>query len=781
VSASDAPKSDRRIVRTMAEATDFLQGAAQAGLLYLDTETTGLRPHDGDRLVGFSAHWRKGGVRKSIYVPFRHEWKPEAASGDLFEHDRENDPFDNAAPDAALEIVRAVPALPVPNIWWHARFDSAILSKDEVLVDWSRTRCAMLLCQIIYAGKYDDFRLKPFALGAFGLKAEDRAALDAWFKKHKMSIRTRGAMAKANPYLVAEYAMADCEMVADVRERSMKDYDSSLQATVHLEYAAMPELNFMEEGGCAVRYDFLREQEAKLTTEADSIAAELGCEMTKARELADYLVKHGVVLTELTGGGKTWEDQVGAVVKRLSSPDMPKGASAAFERGSTTARTFKDLSDLFDDICARHGISPPKDIVAALQKKGTSRQIATHEKALSKTGHPLALRVLRWKELTKSIEFLTALRQFAESGDGGRIHPGIRQLGADTGRTSQSEPNLQQMPRSADAGVRRAFVAPEGFNLWLIDYEQLQLRIAAIIAPDKKMIDAFLSGRDIHKETQIALGIKERSIAKNVNFAIVFGSGAETLANTINKDRTENLVTVEQAQAFLDALRQAYPDVRQAYFNFQRDVKLHGGWARLPSGRRRWLPPEFTHVALNTCIQMWEADITKGAIARLGPAVRALGGYIQNFVHDEFQIVLPESVDEGGVWRLARSVEVYDHIVPITVSVAKAEPTWGQKRELEKDRSYGMRLCDLQEQGLTMVVRRRSDGRYIYIVPSRDKAAGVPSGVLVLTIDEAAEMMAAWEIRRREDEAELQESASRIGERMAREKSAQEGVLAGAA
>lgn len=664
-------KTDRRIVRTMDEAANFLQGAAKAGLLFCDTETTGLRPYDGDRLVGFSAHWRKGGERQSIYVPLRHEWKPEAASGDLFDHNHENDPFDNASLDAALEIIRAILALPIPNIWWHARFDSAILSKDGVMVDWSRTRCAMLLCQIIYAGKYESFELKPFAKAAFGIDAEDRDALNAWFRKHKTSIRVRGAMAKANPYLVAEYAMADCEMVADVRERSMKDYDPALQATVHLEYAAMPELNLMEEAGCAVRHDFLRDQEAKLKTEADSIASEFKFELTKARELADYLVKEGVPLTERT-------------------------------------------------------------------EKGT--QLATHEKALSKTGHPLALRVLRWKELTKSIEFLVSLRQFAESGDGGRIHPGIRQLGADTGRTSQAEPNLQQMPRSAEAGVRRAFVAPPGYNLWLLDYKQLQLRIAAIIAGDHRMIAAFLSGRDIHEETRVALQIKERTIAKNVNFAIVFGSGAETLANTINKHRTANLVTVEQAQAFLDGLRKAYPEVRQAYFNFQKDAERHGGWARLPSGRRRWLDPKFTHVALNTLIQMWEADITKGAMARLGPACRALGGYLQNFVHDEFQIVLPESVTEAGVWRLAWSVEVRDQVVPITVSLAKAVPTWGEKRELKDDPSYGFTWNDLQEHGLTAVFRRK-DGHFVYIIPTREKAASVPSGTAVVTIDEAIPLL----------------------------------------
>jgi DNA polymerase I-like protein with 3'-5' exonuclease and polymerase domains/intein/homing endonuclease len=1528
-------KADRRIVRTMAEAADFLEGAAQSGMLYLDTETTGLRAHDGDRIVGFSAHWRKGERRQSIYVPLRHEWKPEAINGDLFGSSHENDPFENADMAEALEIIRAVLALPVPNIWWHARFDSAMLSKDGVMVDWSRTRCAMLLCQIIYAGKYESFELKPFAKAAFGLAAEDRAALDAWFKEHKTSIRVRGAMAKANPYLVAEYAMADCEMVADVRERSMKDYDPALQATAHLEYAAMPELNLMEEGGCAVRHDFLREQEAKLKAEADSIASEFSCDLAKARDLAKYLVEQKVPLTEMTGGGKAWEALFGVVAKWLSSPGIPKGVAAAFERESYASREFSGARDVLEDICARRGVSIPKEIAGAFSKGGPSRQVATHEKALSRTGHPLALRVLRWKELTKSLEFLGSLRLFAESGDGGRIHPSIRQLGADTGRTSQSEPNLQQMPRSADAGVRRAFVAPPGFNLWLVDYEQLQLRIAAIIARDKRMIEAFLAGRDIHRETQTALGLAERIMAKcvtgdalvctdagllrmdelvprerpgefqdapfklsaaskegvrdvtqvyyggeqpvyrvttklgfvltataahrflvfrdgrmdfvpladlhpkdelplkigtslfgrevglpkvllpartsskpvslpaalspeaarwlgyyvsegsrshhgtgyavtigmlegeavddaercwrvlvgsrlrrylgktakgnrvatlsctsrdffhwmgmldcgdgsankrvprliraapkefqteflrglfegdgsvacrnvavsltskseilvrqvqamlanlgivscvqmtrrpkygafwivgvfgrearrfsevvgfasaekrsklskalvrdkdarstrfvpvsrggldallrtpavqghirervalcakkgvrfgeslweciprgawpvevewavengvcsdaiesivpcgtapvydlvapperlmvtnglltedSVNFAIVFGSGAETLADTINKHRTENRVTVEQAQVFLDGLRAAYPDVRQAYFSFQSDAKKNGGWVRLPSGRRRWLDPEFHHVALNTCIlegmriatdrgyekieaaqgrvfdgerfcpakifpvgqkalvrvvcagaqftcstdhrvailspaggfgwkeahsllpgdalilsphlspgskcaisadeaevtgillgdgsycrgvsnevrvavnrkersyslhierllkrvfpgagigrspsstpggagehirfcnkaarermrelgldresrrnktipewaftapaevraallrglydtdgtfvrgrnhggflgftsvgeglargvhllllslgipakvffyknppydgffrihipkagyaffrdrvgfahekkrkllsrfidgskgtvltpdgavttvlrvesagkgncydvtilgggqphfvvegvlvhnciQMWEADITKSAMARLGPAVRVLGGYMQNFVHDEFQIVLPDTVDEAGVWRLAHGAEVYDHIVPITVSVAKAEPTWGEKRELKKDHSYGMSWRDLEEQGLTMVMRRRSDGRHIYFVPSRDKAANAPSGALVMTVDEGAAMVAEWEIARREDAA----------------------------
>jgi DNA polymerase-1 len=216
------------------------------------------------------------------------------------------------------------------------------------------------------------------------------------------------------------------------------------------------------------------------------------------------------------------------------------------------------------------------------------------------------------------------------------------------------------------------FIAPKGCELWVLDYDQLQLRIAAGLSGDPALIKAFKDGLDVHEQTRLALGITDRTIAKNANFAMIFGTGGETFAKTINKERQSGFITIDEATALLEKLRRAYPMVRDAYFRAERLCKHGRGWVHAPSGRRRYI--EYPHHAFNTQIQMVEADITKNGLLTLDRMLPP-GHYIQNFIHDEYQIVVPEStVIEPA--DLQRALSCDFKRVPITLSF-KRGASWG--------------------------------------------------------------------------------------------------------
>jgi uracil-DNA glycosylase family 4 len=184
--------------------------------------------------------------------------------------------------------------------------------------------------------------------------------------------------------------------------------------------------------------------------------------------------------------------------------------------------------------------------------------------------HPVAADIDAWRKLSKLRGTYAAgggkggmLQHLRPDGRGWRIHPSILLDGARSGRTSCQDPNLQNIPRAADSPegrmARDIFVAPPGFTLLQLDYSQLELRIAAMLSGDPDMISIFHEGVDFHQRTaemiaQIAWGMRpedvgkpQRSQAKAVNFGILYGKTARTLA-------AEWGVSIDKAQQVMDAI-----------------------------------------------------------------------------------------------------------------------------------------------------------------------------------------------------------------------------------
>lgn len=242
--------------------------------------------------------------------------------------------------------------------------------------------------------------------------------------------------------------------------------------------------------------------------------------------------------------------------------------------------------------------------------------------------HPAVEKLLTYRQLAK-LKSTYCEGLVNAIGSDGRIHSTFNQVETRTGRISSLEPNLQNIPVKSDEGkrLRKYFIAENGYTLCDADYSQIELRVLASIAGDKNMIDAFMSGEDIHTATasQVFSLPKDmvtpilRSRAKAVNFGIVYGIGAFSLAKDIG-------VTRKEADAYIKGYLSAYPAVASYMERVISEAK-ENGYVTTLFGRRRYLPElkSSNHmlkafgerVARNAPIQGTAADIIKIAMIRV--------------------------------------------------------------------------------------------------------------------------------------------------------------------
>jgi DNA polymerase-1 len=273
-------------------------------------------------------------------------------------------------------------------------------------------------------------------------------------------------------------------------------------------------------------------------------------------------------------------------------------------------------------------------------------------------------------------------RKWLDFADGGRIHAGWVQLGTDAGRSSRKRPNLQQVPR--EAAYRQCFRAPEGRVLLKADYSQIQLRIAAKIAREGRMLEAYGRGEDLHTLTARQLTGKvevtegDRRLAKAVNFGLLFGLGAPGLRSYAKREYGLDL-TPEQAADYRRAFFESYPGLADWHRAAGRSAAKE---CRTVLGRRRLLDDKtpYTH-RLNSPVQGSEADGAKEAMAQLWERRdQCPGAFPVLFVHDEIVVEADDGqADAAAAWikqAMADGMAGVLDPVPCEVEV-KAAPTWG--------------------------------------------------------------------------------------------------------
>ena len=305
--------------------------------------------------------------------------------------------------------------------------------------------------------------------------------------------------------------------------------------------------------------------------------------------------------------------------------------------------------------------------------------------------HPIVDEILEYRMLTKLKSTYADGLLKVISADG-RIHTSFQMTVTDTGRLSSREPNLQNIPirKQLGAQIRKMFVAAPGMCLVDADYSQIELRLLAHISDDKNMQEAFLSGEDFHAVTAskvFNVPLQDvnsvlRSRAKAVNFGIVYGISAFSLAQDIG-------VYPNEAKAFMETYLEKYHGVRD-YMKAVVDKAKEDGYVSTIFGRRRALPElkssNFNvrsfgeRVALNMPIQGTAADIIKIAMVRVHRRLHdeGLRGRLILQVHDELIVECPEEEREQVSAILKDEMENAVKLnVPLTVEV-KSGHSWAE-------------------------------------------------------------------------------------------------------
>ena len=269
-----------------------------------------------------------------------------------------------------------------------------------------------------------------------------------------------------------------------------------------------------------------------------------------------------------------------------------------------------------------------------------------------------------------------------------RLHP----LAADSGRFSCTDPNLQQVPRGDTApGLRECFAAPEGKVLVIADYAQIELRVAAHLAPCDAMRRVFKEGRDPHRATaatitgrpEAEITDRERQLAKAVNFGFLFGMGSARFRNYARDSYGVELDDREARDA-RDAFSRTFPGIAR----WHRRVGALGRsdepvTVRTALGRRKRFEKFSFNAALNIPVQGTAAEGFKRAITRLHPTLADLDARGVLIVHDEYIAEVPLPAAEEARHRIettmADAMAEIVTTVPIEVE-AKISATWGGKR-----------------------------------------------------------------------------------------------------
>ena len=255
--------------------------------------------------------------------------------------------------------------------------------------------------------------------------------------------------------------------------------------------------------------------------------------------------------------------------------------------------------------------------------------------------------------------------------DDGRIHTSFNQVETRTGRISSLEPNLQNIPIRTELGreMRKFFIAGDGNMLVDADYSQIELRVLADLADDKNMIDAFNNGKDIHTSTaaQVFNMPEEfvtkqmRSSAKAVNFGIVYGIGAFSLAKDIGVSR-------KTAQEYIDSYLATYSGVDR-YMTHVIELAREKGYSETLFNRRRYLPElnasnhmvkaAGERIARNMPIQGTAADIIKIAMVKVDRRLTEenMKSRLILQVHDELIVEAPTDEAEKALQIVTEEME----------------------------------------------------------------------------------------------------------------------------
>ena len=356
------------------------------------------------------------------------------------------------------------------------------------------------------------------------------------------------------------------------------------------------------------------------------------------------------------------------------------------------------IAQIYSEAGREFNVNSPKQLGTVLFeemqipcKKKTKSGYSTKAEVLEELApdYPIVKLILEYRSLAKlKSTYCDGLLKVIQAD--GRIHTSFNQVETRTGRISSLEPNLQNIPIRTELGreMRRFFVAESGSTLIDADYSQIELRVLAALANDENMINAFNNGEDIHKTTaaQVFNLPPEmvtpllRSRAKAVNFGIVYGIGAFSLAKDIG-------VSVKEAKDYINGYLHHFSGVAE-YMDKMIETAKDNGYAETLFHRRRYLPELASsnhmmrafgeRVARNMPIQGTAADIIKIAMIRVCESLEKenMKSRLILQVHDELIVESPADEAEKALQIVTREMENACKLRVRLVADGKIGKTW---------------------------------------------------------------------------------------------------------
>jgi DNA polymerase-1 len=329
--------------------------------------------------------------------------------------------------------------------------------------------------------------------------------------------------------------------------------------------------------------------------------------------------------------------------------------------------------------------------------------LSTRESELEKLrdNHPIIPFVLEYRELAKLLNaYIDALPSLADGA--GRLHTTFIQIGAATGRMASRDPNLQNIPNKTELGraIRKAFITEKGWRLVSLDYSQIELRVAAFLSGDRKLIDIFQRGEDVHASVAAEVfGVPGNKVhpemrrqAKIINFGIMYGMGVNALRASLGGTR-------EAAQKFLTDYFAKFSGLA-AYLQKTKAQAASLGYTETFFGRRRYfdgfrspLPyilAAAERMAINAPMQGTQADIIKIAMVRANEYIKQAGManrvHLLLQVHDELVYEMEEDLVAIVAPQIKKIMETVilpkdARGVPLVADISVGE-NWGEMRRL---------------------------------------------------------------------------------------------------
>ncbi len=406
---------------------------------------------------------------------------------------------------------------------------------------------------------------------------------------------------------------------------------------------------------------------------------QLDRELNALKRLCEYFEKGGL------------EEGLLALAREVETPFMKVLMGMEFQGFKIDAPYFKRLEQEFKNelhvlerqilelIGADFNLNSPKQLSEILYEKlelPQNKSRSTDEKSLLKIldKHPSIALILEYRELNKLFNtYTTPLLRLKDKDD--KIHTTFIQTGTATGRLSSHSPNLQNIPVRSPKGllIRKGFIASsKEYCLLGVDYSQIELRLLAHFSQDKDLMDAFLKGRDIHLETSKALfgedlAKEKRSIAKSINFGLVYGMGSKKLSETLN-------IPLSEAKSYIEAYFRRFPSIKD-YLNRMKEEILKTSKAFTLLGRYRvfdftgandYIKGNYLREGVNAIFQGSASDLLKLGMLKVSerfknnPSVRLL---LQ--VHDE----LIFEIEEKNALELQQEIQriLNDEVYPLRV------------------------------------------------------------------------------------------------------------------